>query len=322
MNSSLFVDLSLSSGYRYWIGLQISPEGELVTWWTDGTPFDYNNLDTSSVGPLSNASVLSAYITLNSKWAAEYPSTPIAGVICKRPALQNMPTFHNGSGLGNAAAHDPTILKTQDGQYIVYSTVNDISARISDDRQTFSCAGYAFPDGLPWIQPWTKGNICHWTKKKQSLAETPSCVWAPDTSFHNGQYYMYYSVSSLGSKDSAIGLAISPSGRPGNWTDLGMVFNSTPFSWNAIDPNLFVEDDGKWYLVFGSFWTGIWQYEMDPSTGFIKAGAENVHLAQRFAENGAMEGSGMFKKGNALRERENTAIPQSQYVLVFLSQFV
>jgi hypothetical protein len=98
------------------------------------------------------------------------------------------------------------------------------------------------------------------------------------------------------------------------------VFNSTHESWNAIDPNLFVDDDGKWYLTFGSFSSGIWQYEMDPSTGFIKAGAQAVQLADNRGT--GIEASGLFKKGitsNNVRKRETNTCPTRSYDLTICS---
>ena len=106
---------------------------------------------------------------------------------------------------------------------------------------------------------------------------------------------MYYAASYLGSKNSSIGLATSTTGRTGDWTDLGQVFNSSAASWNAIDPNLFVDDDGTWYLTFGSWATGIWQYIMDPATGFVKSGSQPVQLAN--GRGHGIEASGLFKKG-------------------------
>lgn len=307
-----YLDLTLSNEYRYWIGLQI--QNQTINW-VDGTPYGYNNLNTSTV---TSGELLAAYLTPGKQWIASSLDVQLDGRICKRPAIPNMPAIHNGSALGHTDAHDPTILKTQNGQYIVYWTDENIAASISNDRQTFTFNGTAFPDGLPWTANWTNGQRCYWTFEagaKNSRANrvekgTTTCVWAPDTSYHNGKYYMYYAASYLGSKLSAIGLGTSTTGRPGDWIDQGQVFNSTNESWNAIDPNLFVDDDGKWYLTFGSFSSGIWQYEMDPSTGFIKAGAQAVQLADN--REGGIEASGLFKKGitsNNVRKRETDTCP-------------
>lgn len=46
--------------------------------------------------------------------------------------------------------------------------------------------------------------------------------------FINGSYALYYSVSTIGSQNSAIGVATSPSMEPGTWTDQGKVIGSAP----------------------------------------------------------------------------------------------
>ncbi|KAJ6616647.1 glycosyl hydrolase, partial [Mycena sp. CBHHK59/15] len=76
-------------------------------------------------------------------------------------------------------------------------------------------------------------------------------IWAPDVSFHNGEYYAYYAVSTFGSQDSGIGLATSKTMEPGTWTDHGLVFNSTTGDdFNAIDPNLSIDEHGNPILSF------------------------------------------------------------------------
>ena len=88
-------------------------------------------------------------------------------------------------------------------------------------------------------------------------------MWAPDISYYKGNYYLFYSVSAFGKNTSAIGLAINKTLRQDSpdfkWTDLGCIIQSVPGrdNWNAIDPNLFVDDTGIPWLDFGSFWGGI-----------------------------------------------------------------
>jgi arabinan endo-1,5-alpha-L-arabinosidase len=87
-----------------------------------------------------------------------------------------------------------------------------------------------------------------------------SNLWAPDISFFGGQYHLYYSASTFGSNHSCIGHLTRPALNSGTWTDRGQVICSNATgndNWNAIDPNVIVDQAGTPWLSFGSFWGGI-----------------------------------------------------------------
>src|SRR5687768_6961213 len=154
---------------------------------------------------------------------------------------------------GSINVHDPTVVKTPGGSYILAHTAPNIALKTSTDRTAWRDAGAAFPNGAPWTTPYTGGD---------------TNLWAPDISYRNGQYFMYYSASTFGSQKSAIFLATSPSGASGSWTDRGLVIESSSANdYNAIDPNLIVDANGAWWLSFGSFWTGIKMIRLDSNTG-------------------------------------------------------
>jgi arabinan endo-1,5-alpha-L-arabinosidase len=112
-------------------------------------------------------------------------------------------------------------------------------------------------------------------KKEKSVFDAPPAwaveavagfkghIWAPDISFHNGEYYLYYSISAFGKNTSCIGLAtnksLNPVDKDFKWTDHGKVIESIPGRdlWNAIDPNLVVDYQERPWLTFGSFWSGM-----------------------------------------------------------------
>ena len=99
--------------------------------------------------------------------------------------------------------------------------------------------------------------------------------WAPDIIKVGDRYLLYYSVSSMGTMTSAIGLATNPTLDPDDpaykWTDQGIVVQThegqAGDAYNAIDPALFQDRDGSLWMTFGSYWTGIKLIQLDPKTG-------------------------------------------------------
>lgn len=186
-------------------------------------------------------------------------------------AVVNVPTAaaeypYPGVVTGDVAVHDPTVIKAADGTYFLFSTGNGIEIRTSTDRTAFRRAGSAFPNGASWAHQFTGGS---------------NNLWAPDISFHNGRYYLYYSASTFGSRNSAIFLATSTTAQPGSWTNQGVVVQTSNSSdHNAIDPNLVVDASGAWWLTYGSFWTGIKMVRINSSTG-KPADSTRYSLAQR-----------------------------------------
>jgi arabinan endo-1,5-alpha-L-arabinosidase len=199
------------------------------------------------------------------------------------PALAAYPD--PGRVTGSTGVHDPSVVKTPNGTYILAATGNNLVLKTSADRIDWRNAGAVWPSGAPWTLPFTGGS---------------RTLWAPDISFHNGQYYLYYSASTFGSQRSAIFLATSPTGATGSWTDRGLVIeSSTAVNYNAIDPNLIIDAQGQWWLTFGSFWTGIKQIRLDPATGRRSTTDTAVRpVAQRTAAGGAIEAPIVYRHGN------------------------
>ncbi|MEV3973567.1 arabinan endo-1,5-alpha-L-arabinosidase [Streptomyces sp. NPDC050698] len=189
-----------------------------------------------------------------------------------------------GRVTGDVVTHDPSMIRTSSGQYLLYATGGGIASKTSGDRTAFRNGGDAF------------GSRPSWWRNYSSVPE----AWAPDISYHGGKYLMYYSVSKFGSNTSAIGLATSSTGQPGSWTDQGTVYTSNSAGdFNAIDPNLFVDDDGTWWLSFGSWWTGIKMIRINPSTGKqLPGNSTRYSLASRPTGTKAVEAPFIVKRGN------------------------
>ncbi|RYO36054.1 hypothetical protein AA0111_g2774 [Alternaria arborescens] len=189
-----------------------------------------------------------------------------------------------GAVSGSTFAHDPTVVKTPNGQYLMAYTAPGIALKTSSDRTVWRDAGLAFTNAnAPWTQPYT--------------GATNENLWAPDLSYHNGKYYLYYSASTFGSRKSAIFLATSTTGAAGSWTNLGVVIETNANSaYNAIDPNLIVDASGKWWLSFGSFGNGLKLISINPSTG-MRSGTSMVDIASR-GSGGAIEAPVIVRNGN------------------------
>lgn len=166
-------------------------------------------------------------------------------------------------------AHDPGIIKAEN-VYYVFSTGTSSTISILVKRSY---------DGENWRDIGGVFNSCPSWVYRNVPVHTPH-FWAPDISYYNGKYYLYYSVSSFGSNNSAIGLATTTNIAAGNWQDQGMVINSTSGdNYNCIDPNMVVDQSGRPWLAFGSFWGGLHIVELNPSTMKPLSGAEPIQLA-------------------------------------------
>jgi arabinan endo-1,5-alpha-L-arabinosidase len=172
--------------------------------------------------------------------------------------------------------HDPCIIR-QGGLYHLFSTsqvgegAGLIHWRTSPDLETWTLAGAVMPQMPDWgpkAVPGTRG------------------AWAPDIALIGDRYHLYYSLSTFGKNRSAIGLqttaTLDRADPAFGWRDDGLVFASkSTDDFNAIDPNLVQGQDGRWWMTFGSFWSGLKQIEIDPATGKPPLGAVLAPVASR-----------------------------------------
>ena len=152
--------------------------------------------------------------------------------------------------------HDPVMIR-QDSTYYVFCTGRGIAVWASKDHWHWTALSPVFATPPAWTTATIPGFTGHF--------------WAPDISYHNGYYYLYYAVSIFGKNTSAIGVAVNktldPQAPGFHWEDLGKVIQSVPGRdrWNAIDPNLALDEEGVPWLAFGSFWDGIKLARLDPN---------------------------------------------------------
>ncbi|MCQ2251942.1 MAG: arabinan endo-1,5-alpha-L-arabinosidase [Bacteroidales bacterium] len=193
-------------------------------------------------------------------------------------------TLDKMNNWGPYNVHDPYIRKFGD-TYYSYSTdaiwwaprdttdtvkhdfsnlpkIGNIQVRKSKDLVNWEFAGWAL-DSVP-AEAWDyvypiSGN------------RTSRGIWAPAIYKEGSTYRMYYCLSTFGSRVSTIGLL--ESGSPeGPWEAKGLVVKtSDSTAMNAIDPTI-IEDaeNGKLWMIYGSFFGGIYALELSRETGLAK----------------------------------------------------
>lgn len=178
--------------------------------------------------------------------------------------------------------HDPVIAKDR-GSYWVFSTGGTINVRNSSNLVDWKFTGQAL------------GELPAWAKQHVPLAKD---LWAPDISFFNNRFHLYYSVSTFGSNRSCIGLAtnktLDPNAPGYRWEDKGMVVSSNQQdNFNAIDSNVVIDEKNTPWLSFGSFHSGIKLVRLNPNTG--KPSGKLIDIASR--NGGAIEAPYIIRHG-------------------------
>jgi arabinan endo-1,5-alpha-L-arabinosidase len=190
-------------------------------------------------------------------------------------------------------AHDPFIMRHGEFFYLV-STGKGIPIRRSKDLiawQPLGTTGRVFTD----LPPWTKGIVSR--RKADGLQDD---LWGPALFFFNDRFHLYYSVAVFGTNDSGIGLATNESLDPESpnykWVDQGVVMQSVPGrdDFNAIENEVVVDGQGKPWLLFGSFFSGIKIRRLDLRTGKVSADQPQIHTLATRPENGAIENPSLY----------------------------
>lgn len=150
---------------------------------------------------------------------------------------------------GQINIHDPSTLIQCDRKYYTYGTGG--SSLVSDDGWT-----------------WRRGT------------PLPRRGLAPDViRLGDGRYYLYIAANSGVTKADIFLLTnktLDPASPDYKWEDGGIVASSDGVEdCNAIDPGLFLDpNDGRLWLVYGSYFGYIRLVELDPKTGKRRNTAE------------------------------------------------
>ncbi len=124
---------------------------------------------------------------------------------------------------------------------------------------------YATPDGWGTGEGpaciWTSKDFVNWTLHRTNWPET-SHKWAPSVTEVNGKYYMFSSVPC----QTWVGVSDSPLGPWKNALAKGgpLVVDQTPAGTITLDAEVFRDDDGSFYVPYGTWWTPtIQKYKSD-----------------------------------------------------------
>ncbi|GAA1730267.1 hypothetical protein GCM10009793_28870 [Brachybacterium phenoliresistens] len=120
--------------------------------------------------------------------------------------------------------HDPEIIRTAGGTYLLPSTGDGISLRTSTDRTRWTAAGAAFPGATPWADPYTGGS---------------RHLWAPEIHFANGQFYLCTPPRASGRTARRSSWRPAPPGRAARG-------RTAAWSWSPSPPMISTRSTRRW----------------------------------------------------------------------------
>lgn len=257
--------------------------------------YTYSNTIEATTGAMSLDEQLANYV------APDYPDD-----------YSSIADWTNRSQWNLSNVHDPTVVLADDGYYYMYQTDasygnahiegGHFHGRRSKNLVDWEYLGGTMQELPDWVIP--KLNEI---RTAMGLEEVNPSVgdfgyWAPCVrKVSSGLYRMYYSIVCPGtlsgdgtwSERAFIGLMENsdPANNSG-WVDKGYVITNASdkgldfnvpaddwencyYKWNAIDPSYIIDNDGRHYLVYGSWHSGIALVELDEATGKVKAELPN-----------------------------------------------
>ncbi len=140
---------------------------------------------------------------------------------------------------------DPFILPVpEEGAYYLYGTVN---ARMTEGGHVCRFLAYRTED------------LVHFEEGKEVFSAhegfwSNQNFWAPEVHKYNGKYYMF---ASFKAKDVNRGTQILVSDTPGGTFVPISDGPVTPREWECLDGTLYIDEDGKPYIVFCHEWVQI-----------------------------------------------------------------
>ena len=159
--------------------------------------------------------------------------------------------------------------------------------------------------------------------------------WAPCICYNGADktYYLYYSCSAYGTRNSFIGCAKSKTLDTG-WEDCGQLIHTRTGDgkkYNAIDPTVFWDQTGRLWMIYGSFFGGIAIVELDPKdpakllhpgthgTTIACRGYEKVYEQDGFEGNPTVSVDGQSFTAYGIEGASIVYNPKTEYYYLFVS---
>lgn len=168
-------------------------------------------------------------------------------------------------------AADPDVLKADDGYFYMYCT-NTYCEMGNKGMQYDRGPIFQSKDLINWT--WV-GSVFDGHPQALNWGDKDAGVWAPSVIKVGDHYNYYYSLSLWGDPNPGIGVATSLTPY-GPWTHYGKVLDSNLSGVkNSIDPKPIYDEDGKLYLIWGSFY-GIGAVELTDDGTEVFWGIDNI----------------------------------------------
>ncbi len=168
-------------------------------------------------------------------------------------------------------AADPDVLKTDNGYFYMYCT-NTYCEMGNKGMQYDRGPIFQSKDLINWT--WV-GSVFDGHPQALNWGDKDAGVWAPSVIKVGNHYNYYYSLSLWGDSNPGIGVATSLTPY-GPWTHYGKVLDSNLSGVkNSIDPQPIYDEDGKLYLIWGSFY-GIGAVELTDDGTEVFWGINNI----------------------------------------------
>lgn len=172
------------------------------------------------------------------------------------------------------SVHDPSVIEI-DGEFYIFGS-HLATAKTSDLMNWELIA-----DGVNEFNPLFQNVVV----ELEETFEWSGAIdlWANEViQLADGRFYMYHNLSRLDSPRASLGVAVADhiEGpyvnhgiflQSGMWDEIsedGVNIYDPKIHPNTVDPDLFFDQDGTLWMVYGSYSGGIFIMEMNPETGF------------------------------------------------------